>query len=124
MLYTPDSVPSTVIVRLSTLIASVSTYSNPITIVKAYTLAIAERGDVLSVNQEKTNWTYCTISINTSQNPDYVTMAHEFGHVLGLGENDNEAQKHSIMYPYRDECTATKPAMVDVIAVNRIYAYS
>lgn len=65
------------------------------------------------------NWDFCGIVINTDYNADYITMTHEFGHVMGL--TDNKEDTKSIMYYIRDEREATKPAMVDILALNRLY---
>ena len=104
----------------STPTVSVYLCSLPNSNIKAVTYGYSNYGDWLTVDMTQSNWRHCEIYLNDDQNPSYVNITHEFGHVLGLGENNDDP--YSIMCQESAGRVATKPAVVDIIALNRVYS--
>ncbi len=66
------------------------------------------------------NWDNCKIRVNHAKTVTYSTLTHEFGHVLGLDENNSTPT--SIMCQLAYGRTATAPSNADCILVYRKYS--
>ncbi len=74
---------------------------------------------ITQVNPYSQNWDYCKMYANDFWNPTYDTFAHEFGHVLGLAENNSNPS--SIMCQLVHGRVATSPSADDFEGLNHIY---
>lgn len=75
------------------------------------------------VYPSQSNWTHCIIYVNDTvldSSTGYDTMAHEFGHVMGLAHNNTNP--NSIMCQKRFGRTATRPSAVDFVKLASIYS--
>lgn len=99
----------------------VTKYSNTSDGVNAYTTFYQRNssGLMTQVNPHNSDWNFCVIKLNTAYNPDYVTMMHEFGHVMGLDDNNDEPT--SVMCQAVAGRTATRPSVVDMLNLNYLH---
>ncbi len=74
-------------------------------------------GLLTQVDPNYDDWNFCTIRLNTYYDSNYTTMIHEFGHVMGLKDNNDNV--NSIMCQVAHGRVATAPSTVDMIALNR-----
>ncbi|WP_455248445.1 hypothetical protein [Ruminococcus sp.] len=65
------------------------------------------------------NWTSCKVKVNHANRPKGPTFAHEFGHVLGLNENNSDPS--SIMCQESFGRTARKPSASDYTLIAKKY---
>lgn len=72
-----------------------------------------------SVTPMNSNWAGCSIVINENKTVSTATIAHEFGHTLGLSHRISK--KSSIMCQQGQGRTATAPITDDVSVVNHLY---
>lgn len=63
-----------------------------------------------TVNTHLTSW---SIKINNNKNATAVTLAHEFGHAIGLNDLYEDYNANKLMYGYEPTCTATGPTDLD-----------
>ena len=68
---------------------------------------------------QNTNWSGCQIDLNENKSTTIATIAHEFGHTLGLSHRISK--KDSIMCQQGQGRTATKPNSTEVSVVNHLY---
>lgn len=72
-----------------------------------------------NVNPHYNDWNNCIVLFNYAYDIPLSTYMHEFGHVMGL--DDNNSDKTSIMCQYDDGRTATKPSDIDRAKLNFLY---
>lgn len=66
------------------------------------------------------NWDNCKIKVNHAKTVSLETLTHEFGHVLGLDDNNSDIT--SIMCQTAYGRTATKPSYADCTLVFKKYS--
>ncbi|MCI7803503.1 MAG: matrixin family metalloprotease [Oscillospiraceae bacterium] len=72
-----------------------------------------------SISPTSSNWNMCKIKLNLNYNIPTDTITHEFGHVFGLDENNDDPT--SIMCQTRYGRTATRPSNTDIAMLNGLY---
>lgn len=72
-----------------------------------------------SISPTSSNWNMCKIKLNLNYNVQSDTIVHEFGHVFGLDENNDDPT--SIMCQKGSGRTATVPSYSDIEVLNSMY---
>lgn len=69
---------------------------------------------------QDSNWSGCQIDLNKNKTVTTATIAHEFGHALGL--THRISKKDSIMCQLGQGRTVDKPSSIETVIVNHLYS--
>lgn len=77
------------------------------------------RSPLQGVRPTESNWDYCTVQLSKAHSISSATIAHEFGHVMGLSHHITNP--NSIMTQLYFGRNATAPTAQDIAIINNIY---